>query len=452
MPDVESRTPPTQTADYFFCAPGRSVRQEPLHSHCHLCTLGAVTITVEPTSRVAPRRCLLEKEGGYFVSRIDDGLGGGFLVMKTAGAPPEITEAALRNERRRAENASRLKDQFVSLVAHDLRSPLGTVIGYLRLFTQGEEDPQRRALFDLVLESCDGMLAMIEELLDISRLQSGSIRVDKRHFLARGMVQLILNQFDYTAAAKQVTLLNHIPRHMRLYADIPLFREVIRNLVSNAVKFCRPGDAVCVVPTGGGGSGLEVRDTGVGVPKEMAEDLFRAEVKTTTQGTLGEKGTGLGLPYIHDIVAAHGGTIRHKSKRGVTRFVVRLPESKPTIVVVDDDEHMLRYLRVCLEEALDVEVHLARDGMEALSLLKENSADLVITDIRMPQMGGYELLAAMRRKKSLADIPVMVVTSSEGESRDRVFELGGDDFIAKPIDEAELITRARRYVCHLVME
>jgi PAS domain S-box-containing protein len=255
------------------------------------------------------------------------------LITRRDITPQKQAEESLKAAKTLAENATALKDQFVSLVSHDLRSPLSAIQGLLGLLKgyikSGKVGEKTMEIIDKTAGAADMMVTMVDQLLDISRLQTGKIVPEKERFSAHNFVNDCVETVDYLAAEKGITVQNEIPRGMVIEADRALLAEVIGNLLSNAVKFCKAGDAITTFNPGGRPGVVAVRDTGAGMDDFTRENVFKHEVKTTTVGTAGERGTGLGLPYCHDIMAAHGGTLTVESGKGRgTVFYVTLPEAK----------------------------------------------------------------------------------------------------------------------------
>jgi signal transduction histidine kinase len=248
-----------------------------------------------------------------------------FFLYKLVSAYEEIMEA-----RKRAEEATRLKYRFVSIVAHDLRSPFGTIIGFLRILCDDRNNPLTPAqykLVDMTLNASTGLLEMIDELLDMNRLQSGKIIVDAIPIKAHPFVGQVILEMERLAHGKGVTIENRLDTDAELRADRRLLHEVFRNLLSNAIKFSHPEGRIEVFSPPGERGAVAVMDHGIGMDPGVIPDLFRHEVKTSTVGTAGERGTGLGLPFCHDVITAHGGSLSVESKPGGgARFTVRLPQ------------------------------------------------------------------------------------------------------------------------------
>ena len=358
-------------------------------------------------------------------------------------------EEELRRAVEEAEEATRLKDKFISLVAHDLRAPFNSLLGFLRLLERSGEHPLDEWQKELVGRSLVGgenLLHMIDQLLNIGRLKTGKLELHRVFFNARGQVSAAMEELESMAAQKNVRMLNETRDDLRLYADLDMFGEVLRNLLSNAVKFCRPGDSVTVYNSGHPAS-LCVRDTGMGVRESFMEGLFRHEVKTCSAGSMGEKGTGLGLPFCADIIKAHGGSISVESREGRGAvFTVTLPEAKPRALVVDDDENDRFLTRQYLENA-GVEVIAAADAAEALQILEHDTPHLLITDLDMPEVDGLELARRVRSREEWAGLPIVMQSASTApEARDKARRAGINDFMVKPASPRELLMRVRRYL------
>ena len=236
----------------------------------------------------------------------------------------------MRRAREQAEEATKLKDKFVSLVAHDLRSPLTSITGLLKIAASGDYaagDQRLSKLLNVTLQSGENMITIIDDLLNISRLQTGSMQLHPIAINVHALAGQTLDSVSQLADKKLLTLSNEVPGSLSVNADLTLMGEALRNLVSNAIKFTPEGGVVTVgAEESNAHVTLSVRDTGVGVPPSMAADLFHHEVRTSTPGTLGERGTGLGLPYSHDIVMAHGGEMSFESEPGKgSVFKITLP-------------------------------------------------------------------------------------------------------------------------------
>ncbi|MBI5179653.1 MAG: response regulator [Nitrospinae bacterium] len=358
-------------------------------------------------------------------------------------------ENELRTAKERAEEATRMKDKFVSLVSHDLKGPLGTMLGFIKLTKRDSFDAldsETKGRLDIVIQEGERMNRLIEELLSISRLKTGKIQPRCRFFDGFYLAVKAAMSADFNLKTKGITLLNKVPQKTRLYADPTLFEEVIQNIISNAVKFSRPGDTITLFVPEDHPTTIAVSDTGVGIPPEVAPKLFLYDVKTSTAGTAGETGTGLGLPLSHDIMLAHNGdlTVVSKPDKGST-FFATLPHLRPIVLLAEDDFVAMKMVHALLSK-IDVAVMAAKNGAEALQKIAEVKPHLIITDLNMPVMDGFELIQRLKAEEATSQIPIIVLTSAGAEERERVFQMGVDDFVSKMAMKEELVPRVGRII------
>ncbi|MBI3581614.1 MAG: response regulator [Nitrospinae bacterium] len=358
-------------------------------------------------------------------------------------------ENDLKKAKAAAEEATILKDKFVGLVAHDLRSPFTTILGYLQMLKADETTPlapSQKEMVERVTQTSHNTLKMVNDLLNISRLQSGKMVLHPRFVSARHLADHALAAHSSHAEKKGVRLEDELPADLLLYGDVPLLQELFNNLASNAIKFCGKGGVVRFHSPSAEEGVVAITDTGIGIEKKMLPDLFRHEVKTSTYGTAEEPGSGFGLPLCGDIVRTHGGSISAESEpgRGST-LTVRLPKVRPSVLIVDDDLQS-RSMAAGLLAPLRCEVREAAGGAEAMESIRSSPPHVIISDLQMPEMDGYGLLAELQKDAGLRKIPVILMTGLGVEERTRAFDHGASDFIAKPIDAADLLPRVRRFL------
>lgn len=265
------------------------------------------------------------------ISPIMDGSGAvtHFIAIKRDVTARIHAEEEILRAMELAQEANRLKDKFLSIAAHDLRTPFTSILGFLRLLKDDDVNPltaQQSDLAGRAIRGADGLLKMIEEILDIGTLQPGKLEISKDIFGANEMVKSVIDELAHVAASKKVTVNNMVTAAIRLHTDQRLMRIVMRNLISNAIKFTPAGGSVEIFSPEGDNAAIGVRDTGVGMDPDKLPWIFSHERKTSTTGTAGEKGSGLGLPFCNDIVIFLGGRITVESTPGKgTAFTVNLP-------------------------------------------------------------------------------------------------------------------------------
>ncbi|MGJ4746913.1 7TM diverse intracellular signaling domain-containing protein [Leptospira sp. SA-E8] len=229
-----------------------------------------------------------------------------------------------------AEEANSLKDTFLSLVTHDLRSPITTVIGILQLIRNDYKQLDDKSLLEWVDRAeytSSQSLEMIATLLDLNRLKSGSFPLDNSLIYVYPEVEGVLAKLLPQAEAKKIRIINEIPNEVKLNVDRTLFSEIFINLVSNSIKFCGENDTIRIgFSNEKNDPEFFVEDTGIGMPKDMIPNLFLPEIKSTRLGTRNESGTGLGLPLVYSIIKAYNGKILAESeeKKG-SKFTFSIP-------------------------------------------------------------------------------------------------------------------------------
>ncbi|MBF0445333.1 MAG: hybrid sensor histidine kinase/response regulator, partial [Magnetococcales bacterium] len=335
-----------------------------------------------------------------------------------------------------------------SLVAHDLRGPFTTILGFIQLIEKDKKNPlskKQKGYMRWVLESSEKMLRMINEILNISRLKTGKIIPKFRFVDAKTLCDKHIAILSPLIKKKGIKLTNDLPEDLRLYADPDLFGEVIHNLLSNAVKFTKKGESISILQPKGEKTAVAVKDNGIGIRKKRLAKLFDLEEKTSTTGTAGEHGTGFGLPFSQELMKAHKGKLIVESKEGEgSSFIAILPEVLPRVLVIDDGTDIRDLLREgpCMNRII---VDEAKNGITGLKLLAKNQYHLIICDIQMEKMDGFEFLGFVRGDPKTKKIPAVLLTTDQSiETRDKAFQSGADDFLTKPIIAQDFIPRIRR--------
>ncbi len=238
-------------------------------------------------------------------------------------------EVFLKEARKQAERSLLTKNKFVALVAHDLKSPFLSILGMLKSILEKESFTHKvhKKYLENIINNGHRMLKMIDNLLAMDRLENREIQPDCIFFDIAEMIDEVIENFTHLAHKKEVYIHNRIPMGTEIFADRYLYFVVVNNLISNAVKYSyQGGDVNIEIPDSERSNTLAVHDTGRGIQENMLKDLFNPEVKTSLPGTLGEKGTGLGLLLCQEILKAHGGSLMVKSteKKGAI-FFIELP-------------------------------------------------------------------------------------------------------------------------------
>jgi len=377
--------------------------------------------------------------------------------------------------RSQAEEANRIKDEFLANISHELRTPLNAIMGWANLLRSGNvgADEIHRA-FETIERNVAIQSRLIEDLLDVSRIISGKLRLERRMVGVANAVEAALEAVRPAAEAKQITIeMNHGSRVEKVFADPARLQQIVWNLLSNAVKFTPKGGRI-KVEIGEHDSQIVmiVSDTGQGIDPDFLPYVF--DRFRQAEGSLTRKhgGLGLGLAIVRHLVELHGGRVVADSPgegRGAT-FTVSLPTSSARheassentvsddeednlllgqapsleglrVLVVDDEPDARELLAIVLEQS-GAWVAKADSAIAALGTLSEQPFDVLISDIQMPEVDGYELIRRLRSMEAGRGkfTPAMALTAHvRAKDRARAFAAGFQMHVAKPVSAAELV-------------
>ena len=364
------------------------------------------------------------------------------------------TEIALREAKEQADDAVKIKDKFVTLVVHDLRGPFNSIIGFLQILMKDRETPladKQRDLVERVLTSSGTMVAMIDEILSLSRLQTGTIRLKRKYFDLPALVDSVTEHLLFLIEKKGIILRNLIPPGTEIFADYHLLKEVVQNLVSNAIKFTPTGGTISIFTPSGTTNIIAIQDTGVGISANVLPRLFRADEKTSSPGTMGERGSGFGLPLSYEIVRAHGGDLYAESEEGKgSTFYVNIHAARPSILFYGVDEATRQSIKRVLQ-SMEIDFLEAEEQQKAAIMVKHTPPALVIADISISSKTVMELLKQMKDNLATKDIPVMLIIPPDSPvEKAMAFKAQANDFISKPISANDLTLRVRRFIFQIV--
>lgn len=373
----------------------------------------------------------------------------------------------LNESERKIKEAAQLKEQFMANMSHEIRTPMNAIIGFTNLLRRTQLEPTQREYVQNIHSAGDNLLALINDILDLSKIEAGMMQLEETRFSVRSLVASVSAMFTEKMGEKNLRFTSHVADEVPdiLSGDAVRLTQVLVNLVGNAVKFTARGMVELVVERryeseGMVGLRILVKDTGIGIGPDKLHAIFdrfqQAEAATTRR----YGGTGLGLSIVRQLVELQGGSISVQSQEGVgSVFSVNIDYRIPNLSEVNTASVMSDvapvepdaiHLLVAEDNTMNQQLirHLMRNwgfgftivpnGAEAIAELKRNSYLLVLMDIQMPEMDGYITTSVIRNELKL-EIPIIAMTAHAmiGE-KEKCLQLGMNDYLSKPIRENEL--------------
>ncbi|MCF6223420.1 MAG: ATP-binding protein [Flavobacteriaceae bacterium] len=387
----------------------------------------------------------------------------------------------------KAEDANEAKSAFLSTVSHELRTPLTSVLGFAKIIRKRLENKIFPAVtiddqkikktmkqvsenLNVVVSEGERLTTLINDVLDLAKIESGKMEWHKKPTFLQDVISRAIASTSTLFETKGLDLKKKIPENLPLIsADEDKLIQVVINLLSNAVKFTDKGKVVIEASLDKDQIIVEIQDTGIGIDEEDKHKVFERFRQAGDTLTDKPKGTGLGLPICREIIEHHGGIIWMKSEPGIgSSFFFTIPivgetgaqppiqldriltslkkqikhssltktKTTPTILVVDDDTPIRSLLRQELTE-VGYKVKEAANGKAALDMVKMSKPELIILDVMMPEINGFDVAAVLKNDPATMDIPIIIL--SIVQDKERGFRIGVDRYLTKPINTEELL-------------
>ncbi len=402
-------------------------------------------------------------------------------ILDTAGEPlfllgvsEDITEArkaqeAVRKAQEEAERANRAKSEFLASMSHELRTPLNAILGFSELLSDDSTDQfdkeTRRRFLDQIHSSGQHLLQLINDILDLSKVEAGQMELHLESVELGSLIQEVRATIEPLARSKSIALSTESTRAISLIADSAKVKQMLLNLVSNAIKFTPTGGRIDIrIRRLESWVEIAVSDSGIGIAKEDLGRLFTEFQQLDAGPGRQQEGTGLGLALTRRFAELHGGQVIVESEVGKgSTFTLRLPlqsaarreaapvappavattdPSRPLVLVVDDNPQAAEILSRNLHTG-GFRTAVARTGPEALRMAGELKPVAITLDILLPEVDGWEVLNRLKADEATQNIPVVVVSVVDNPSLGRA--LGAFDYFVKPVDGKALLSRLGQY-------
>ena len=376
-----------------------------------------------------------------------------------------------------AKAADVAKSNFLAAMSHELRTPLTGILGFMEKLEKGEQNRDRKEQFHTIRNSGETLLSIINDILDFSKIENGKLGIELFPVNLRYLLNNSFDTFGQLASAKNINLLRVVNDNLPdcIHADEIRLKQVVFNLMSNAVKFTNNGGNITLQARYLEKQKLlhiSVLDTGVGISKDNMQKIFQAFTQEDISTTRKFGGTGLGLSISSQLISLMGGELKVKSELGKgSEFYFEIPvevcnaefeENQKSFITPDEDTNEMSFtghalivednktnqmLMSMILDDLGLTYDIANDGAEGVLKYKLNKYDVILMDENMPVMNGIEATKLIREQEQDTHIPIIAVTANAlVEDRERFLEAGMDDYISKPYTEEDIVRALRKYI------
>ncbi|MCE1201644.1 MAG: ATP-binding protein [Bacteroidia bacterium] len=381
--------------------------------------------------------------------------------------------------RKEAEEANKAKSEFLATMSHEIRTPMNAILGFSEILHNSIDDPKNKQYISAILGSGRTLLALINDILDLSKIDSGQMHIFEEPVDVQSLVNEIVQLFLPKTAEKGIYLHAEVSENFPsvLITDEVRLRQVLFNIVGNAVKFTETGGILISLESSRPENTrlfdltIKVHDTGVGIPKNKLQSIFQSFYQVESDTTRKYGGTGLGLSIARKLIHLMGGTIEVESEinRGST-FTLHLPSlevadlqepetdhhdweneivvfDKALMLIVDDVDYNRELIKKYFEND-KIEILHAVNGNQGVEMCRQYKPDLVLMDLRMPEMNGYEATETIKNDPEIAHIPVIAFTASSMKHDEEKIHALFNGYIRKPVTRHEVVRAIKQFIPH----
>lgn len=396
----------------------------------------------------------------------------------------ELEDKAIDFEKAKMEavQASKAKSDFLANMSHEIRTPMNAILGFAEMLESKIEDDQLKNYASAISSSGGSLLSIINDILDLSKIEAGKTEINYRPISLKSVVREVVQVFKHKTDRKNIDFLvemdNDVPTSIIL--DDVRLRQILINLIGNAIKFTEKGSVSLIIQKGAASDNnthsihFMVKDTGIGIPKDQQEHIFGAFEQQKNQSINKYGGTGLGLTITKRLTDMMNGKIWVESEPGqgstfhVVLKEVELSEKphpcedknknvqiifEPAHVLVADDIHINRKLIQTVLKNTNLELTLVENGQEAVNATKTLGPDLILMDLKMPEMDGFEATSMIKSDDKLKQIPVLAFTASAlKEEKEKILASEFDGYLQKPISRKHIFKELAKFLPHKTEE
>jgi PAS domain S-box-containing protein len=385
-----------------------------------------------------------------------------------------ISEANLHKATAEAINANQAKNQFLANMSHEIRTPLNGIIGFAEMLSNQEIDDRKARILDMIEYSGYQLLQIINDIFDYSKIETGKISLQSENFILKDVVEEIISFFQKAMQEKGLQCIINTEKIVEnhLYGDFYKLKQVLVNVIGNAIKFTDEGSVLVIVESKRMNGFIEVKltieDTGIGISHTQLDNIFDEFRQLEYYLTKKIKGTGLGLTITKKLLDLMNGKIEVESQQGKgSRFIIKIPfksssepvnkikeeimnepeiskesDNKKIKILLAEDNEANQFLIKAITKSQDWEITIVENGAEAVEKYKSEKFDIILMDVQMPEMNGYEATKIIRQMESEKGIhtPIIALTAYAMKSdKDICIEAGMDDYISKPFKRQQFL-------------